>query len=51
MPDNTELDIKELRESHKARAEYKAKLVQERIGDYDEELAVLGIHLKNRSRG
>ena len=46
---NTE-DPKEQAESHKARAEYKAKFIAERMSDDQEELLELGIHLKQRSR-
>ena len=46
---NTE-DPKEQTESHKARAEYKAKFIAQRMQDDEEILQELGIHLKQRSR-
>ena len=43
-------DPKELKESHKARAEYKAKFIAEKMQDDSEDLLELGIHLKQRQR-
>ena len=49
MYNNTE-DPKEQTDIHKARADYKAKFIAQRMRDDEETLLELGIHLKQRSR-
>jgi hypothetical protein len=44
------LDSIKQTESHKARAEYKAKFISERMKVDNEDLIELGINLKQRSR-